>query len=241
MLFLRRFIDLCKHHPLLSLLAGLFLCLFLLFGRYLIWPPVWRLATENPVQTSFMEYRAKQWAAKGEDKAIKQTWKNLGQISRYLQKAVLLAEDGIFWTHDGFDRDRLRLAWEANRAAGRVIMGSSTITQQLAKNLYFQPDKSIVRKLREALITWRLEQHLEKERILELYLNVAEWGDGIFGAEAAARHYFGVSAARLTRQQAATLAVMLPSPLNRSPDSRIVQRNATRLLARMQREGDPRW
>jgi monofunctional biosynthetic peptidoglycan transglycosylase len=171
MLFLRRFIDLCKHHPLLSLLAGLFLCLFLLFGRYLIWPPVWRLATENPVQTSFMEYRAKQWAAKGEDKAIKQTWKNLGQISRYLQKAVVLAEDGIFWTHDGFDRDRLRLAWEANRAAGRVIMGSSTITQQ----------------------------------------------------------------------QAATLAVMLPSPLNRSPDSRIVQRNATRLLARMQREGDPRW
>ena len=241
MLFLRRFIDLCKRYPLISLLAGLILCIFLYLGRYLVWPPVWHLTTENPAQTSFMEYRVKQWAARGENKTIKQTWKDLGQISRHLQKAVVLAEDGIFWTHDGFDRDRLRLAWETNWAARRVVMGSSTITQQLAKNLYFQPDKSVTRKLREALITWRLERRLEKERILELYLNVAEWGDGIFGAEAAARHYFGVSAARLTRQQAATLAVMLPNPLNRSPDSRIVKRNAQRLLARMQREGDPRW
>jgi len=240
MLFLHRSIDLCKRHPLLSLLGGLFLCLFLLFGRYLIWPPVWRLVTENPTQTSFMEYRVKQWATRSESNTIKQTWKDLDQISQHLQKAVVLAEDGIFWTHDGFDRDRLRLAWETNLAARRVVMGSSTITQQLAKNLYFQPDKSIARKLREALITWRLERHLEKDRILELYLNVVEWGDGIFGAEAAARHYFGVSAARLTRQQAATLAVMLPNPLNRSPDSRIVKRNAQRLLARMQREGNPR-
>ena len=240
---MRRFIAFCKRRPLFSLrlfLLGLFLFVFLSFARYLIWPPVWFLVSENPAQTSFMQFRQKQWKAQGIDRSIQHTWRDLGQISRHLQQAVVLAEDGIFWTHDGFDRERLRIAWEANLAARRVVMGSSTISQQLAKNLYFQPDKSVARKVREAIITRRLEFHLEKERILELYLNVVEWGDGIFGAEAAARHYFGVSAARLTRQQAATLAVMLPSPLQRSPDSRIVQRNAQRLLGRMQREGDPR-
>jgi monofunctional biosynthetic peptidoglycan transglycosylase len=240
MLFLRRIIAFCKRRPLLSLLSGLALFVLLCFGRYLVWPPVWHLAKVNPTQTSFMEYRQKQWKANGENKTATQTWKDLDQISRHLQKAVVLAEDGIFWKHDGLDRERLRLALQTNWAARRVVVGSSTITQQLAKNLYFQPDKSLIRKLQEALITWRLERHLEKERILELYLNVVEWGDGIFGAEAAARHYFGRSAARLNREQAAVLAVMLPNPLHRSLDSRIVKRNSQRLLVRMQREGDPR-
>jgi monofunctional biosynthetic peptidoglycan transglycosylase len=231
--------DIGFSHPLLSLLFGLTLLTALYFGRYLFWPPIWRLAEENPAQTSLMEYRLQQWMSGGKDKTIKQTWKKLGEISRHLQKAVVLAEDGAFWRHEGFDWERLRVALKTNLAAGRLVMGGSTITQQLAKNLYFQQDKSVARKLQEALISWRLERNLSKDRILEIYLNVVEWGDGIFGAEAAARHYFGISAARLNREQAAVLAAMLPNPLNRSPETRIVKRNSRLLLGRMRREPYP--
>ncbi|MCL1915927.1 MAG: monofunctional biosynthetic peptidoglycan transglycosylase [Desulfovibrionaceae bacterium] len=181
----------------------------------------------------------KQWKDADENKTIKQTWKTLEQISRHLQKAVVLSEDSAFWKHKGFDLERLRVVLGAALTSGSLGMGGSTITQQLAKNLYFQPDRSVARKLLEALVTWRLERNLSKDRILEIYLNVVEWGDGIFGAEAAARHYFGVPATRLSREQAAVLAAMLPNPLNRSPDAPIVKKNSRLLLARMQREAYP--
>ena len=127
--------------------------------------------------------------------------------------------------------DALKRNWDKVRMAA----GGSTISQQLAKNLWFTPERSILRKIKEAIMTWRLELALDKERILELYLNVAEWGNGVYGAEAAARHYFGKSAANLSRGEAARLAVMLPSPLRRTPSSAIVKRLSSRLLKRMPR------
>ena len=125
------------------------------------------------------------------------------------------------------------MAIDKNIDRGRLSAGGSTITQQLAKNLYLSPEKSFTRKLQEAILTCRLEMNLSKERILELYLNVVEWGKGVYGAEAAARRYFGVSASALTKSQAATLAAMLPDPLRRSPDSRTVRKLAAVILKRM--------
>ncbi len=233
---LQRLAAFCKRRPFYSALLALVLLFCLNIARYLIWPPVAYLADTNPGITSFMAYRQAEWADKGQKKSVRQIWKSLRHISPNLRKAVVVAEDGSFWTHDGFDLDGMQEALEKNLVKGRLAAGGSTITQQLAKNLFFTPDKSIVRKLQEALVTWRLEQSLDKDRILELYLNVVEWGDATFGAEAASRRYFGVSAANLTPRQAAQLAAMLPAPLRRTPDSRVVQKIANILLRRMERE-----
>ncbi len=232
----RRIIVFCKRRPLCSAVLALGLLFCLNIGRYLVWPPVGYLARENPGTTSFMVYRQTEWKAKGQKKSIRQSWKSLRQISPNLRKAVVIAEDDTFWTHDGFDLDGMQDALEKNIARGRLAAGGSTITQQLAKNLFFTPDKSIIRKMQEAIVTWRLEKSLEKDRILELYLNVVEWGDATFGAEAASRRYFGITAASLSPRQAAQLAAMLPSPLRRTPDSRVVQKIANILLRRMERE-----
>ncbi len=205
-------------------------------GRYAVWPPVGGLEKSNPDTTAFIEYRKEEWQRNGRKKTVQQTWKPLGAISPHLAKAVVVSEDSTFWSHDGFDFEGMRDAMERNLARGRLAAGGSTITQQLAKNLYFSPEKSVIRKLQEALVAMRLEMSLSKRRILELYLNCVEWGDGIFGAEAAARHHFGVSASRLTPYQAACLAAMLPSPLTRTPDSRFVRRQAATIQARMRIE-----
>ncbi len=213
------------------------LCLLLLYGgnvaRYLVWPPMWNLDKKNPVATSFMEYRQAQWLAEDKNVKISWTWRSLSRISPNLRRAVIVAEDSTFWEHHGFDWQGIRVAIDKNIDRGRLSAGGSTITQQLAKNLYLSPEKSFTRKLQEAILTCRLEMNLSKERILELYLNVVEWGKGVYGAEAAARRYFGVSAAALTKSQAATLAAMLPDPLRRSPDSRIVKKLAAVILKRM--------
>ncbi len=213
------------------------LCLLTLFAlnifRFALWPPIWPLADKNPPKTSFMEYRAEEWADEGREVTVNWTWKNLDQISSNLQKAVVVSEDSTFWTHGGFDWAGIRVAFNRNVAEGRLSAGGSTISQQLAKNLYFSPKKSLVRKAQEAIVTWRLERALEKKRILEIYLNVVEWGDGIYGAEAAARHYFKTSAARLSRRQAATLAAMLPNPHIRKPGSRVVTKISNIILRRM--------
>ncbi len=201
--------------------------------RYLVWPPIAPLAETNPATTSFMEYRERQWQDADRKVTLRHTWRPLNRISRHLRNAVVAAEDDTFWDHDGFDWKSLREALDKNLEKGRMSVGGSTITQQLAKNLFFTPEKSLTRKAQEALVTWRLERNLDKNRILELYLNVVEWGAGVFGAEAAAQKYFGIPAARLSRQQAAVLAAMLPAPLKRTPESRHVRRVAARLLARM--------
>lgn len=206
-------------------------------ARYVVWPPVGTLAKQNPAVTSFIEYRQGQWARQGRGPSYRQNWVGLGNISRYLVLAVTIAEDDKFWQHEGFDLDGMEDAFLRNIEEGRIAAGGSTITQQLAKNLWFTPEKSLSRKAKEAIMAWRLERELSKKRILELYLNVVEWGDGVFGAEAAARHHFGKSAAALTSWEAARLAAVLPNPLRWSPTgaSRGVQVRASIIHSRMER------
>ncbi|MDR3044437.1 MAG: monofunctional biosynthetic peptidoglycan transglycosylase [Desulfovibrio sp.] len=206
-------------------------------ARYAVWPSVTTLAKQNPAVTSFMEYRQGQWARQGRGPSYRQTWVGLGNISRYLVLAVTIAEDDKFWQHEGFDLDGMEEAFLRNIEEGRIAAGGSTITQQLAKNLWFTPEKSLSRKAKEAIMAWRLERELSKKRILELYLNVVEWGDGVFGAEAAARHHYGKSAAALTSWEAARLAAVLPNPLRWSPTgtSRGVQVRASIIHSRMER------
>jgi len=180
-------------------------------------PDISQLKKKNPPKTAFMEYREQQWKEKGRKAQIHQVWVPLSRISPYLVKAVLIAEDDKFWSHEGFDYESIKQAVEKDLQSGRLKFGGSTISQQLARNLYLSPAKSYWRKIREALITWRMEQVLSKKRILELYLNVVEWGDGIFGAEAASRHYFEKPASELSPREAARLAVVLPSPRKLDP------------------------
>jgi monofunctional biosynthetic peptidoglycan transglycosylase len=139
------------------------------------------------------------------------------EISQYLVQAVVISEDDKFWTHDGFDFEAIKTALEKDLRKKTWRYGGSTITQQLAKNLFLSPSRNPIRKLREIILTWRLERALPKKRILELYLNVVEWGSGIFGAEAASRRYYGKPAAALNPQEAAHLAVVLPSPRRYNP------------------------
>lgn len=195
---------------LLSLAAVSLVCLF-------FFPNVSGYKMKNPKRTSMMEFKMAQWKKSGENRNIFQVWVPLSKISPYLLKAVLIAEDDKFWTHEGFDYEAIQKAAEKNIKAGKFRAGGSTISQQLAKNLFLTPEKSIIRKVREAIITWRIERALSKRRILELYLNVVEWGDGVYGAEAAARHYFGKSALELDPFEAARLAVVLPNPVRYNP------------------------
>lgn len=191
-------------------------------------PDVSVLKKENPKKTAMMEHREAQWAEKGKKRKIAQAWVPYSRISPFAVKAVIIAEDDKFWSHEGFDYEAIQKAIEKDIKERRFKAGGSTITQQLAKNLYLSPEKSPVRKIREAIITWKLERSLSKKRIMEIYLNVAEWGDGIFGIEAASKHYFGKSANDLTPMEAARLAVVLPNPrrLNAAGEQRYVNNRA---------------
>jgi monofunctional glycosyltransferase len=173
---------------------------------YLTLPDVRVLRTQNPQTTAFIELRARQAEQKGEPVRRVQRWAPYARISPNLKRAVLVAEDSAFWQHEGVDFQQLKESMEVNIERMEWARGASTITQQLAKNLYLSPSKNPVRKVRELLIARRLEAELTKQRILELYLNVIEWGDGIYGAEAAARTYFRKSAADLTASESALLA-----------------------------------
>jgi len=222
-------------------LAGLlFLLLVVDIGRYFVFPDVGKLADENPAKTAFMEYREAEWKRAGlDDKKIKQKWVSLNNVSPNLVKAVLIAEDDKFWQHEGFDYEAIERAIEKNIMARKFKMGGSTISQQLAKNLYLSPSKNPLRKIKEAILTWRIEKKLSKRRILELYVNVAEWGDGIFGIEQAARHYYGVSASGLSAQQASRLASILPNPIKYSPTgpSSYVRNRSRIIYSIMRRRG----
>jgi monofunctional biosynthetic peptidoglycan transglycosylase len=216
--------------------------LALAVGALAIWwslPDVRGLATADPATTAFIELRREQAAEAGRPFRLRQTWVSFHEVSRYLRYAVVAAEDAHFFEHAGIDWAGVEQAAKRNWRDRKLSAGGSTITQQLAKNLYLSPSRDPLRKLREALIARRLEDALDKERILELYLNVAEWGDGVFGAEAAARRWFGRSAAALTPAQAARLAVALPNPLTRSPTvrSRLLTRKAARLIDAMRARG----
>jgi monofunctional glycosyltransferase len=184
---------------------------------YLSVPDVRVLAASNPPTTAFIDLRAREARAQGKTPRRVQRWVRYERISNNLRRAVLVAEDSAFWDHDGVDLEQLKESIEQNLEKGKALRGGSTITQQLAKNLYLSPSRNPVRKLRELLITRKLEASLTKRRILELYLNVIEWGDGIYGAEAAARTYFGTSAATLSAEQAALLAGAIINPRVHDP------------------------
>ncbi|MBW7957014.1 MAG: monofunctional biosynthetic peptidoglycan transglycosylase [Deltaproteobacteria bacterium] len=202
-------------------------------------PDVSRLEKENPKKTAMMEHREAEWKARGKKIRVRHKWVSYSRISPHMVKAVIIAEDDKFWSHEGFDFEAMQKALEKDLKARRFRAGGSTISQQLAKNLFLKPTKSPIRKIREAIITWRLERALKKRRILELYLNVAEWGEGIFGVEAASRHHFGKSAAELTPMEAARLAVVLPNPrkLNASGSQRYVERRANVIYNIMVKRG----
>ena len=164
-------------------------------------------AHNAPATSAFMDRYLEKRGAK-----LRYSWVPYERISPHLKRAVVAAEDAKFLDHEGFDWEAIQKAIEKNEKRGKVVAGASTISQQLAKNLFLTGSRSWARKAEEAVITWMLERTLSKRRILELYLNVAEWGEGIFGAEAAARHHFGAPAAALTPEQAVWLAAILPSP-----------------------------
>jgi len=208
-------------------------------GFYFMYPNVAKLKKQNPGKTSFMEYREKEWKQKGKKIKIQKKWVSLRDISPYLVKAVIISEDDKFWSHHGFDLDAIQKALEKNVEKGKFKFGGSTISQQLTKNLYLTPDKNPIRKFKEAVITWRIERTLSKRRILELYLNVVEWGEGIFGAETASLHYFGKPAALLTAQEAAKLVVILPNPRKYRLDgsSQYVEKRAQIIYNIMVRRG----
>ena len=180
-------------------------------------PDVAGLAGTNPSTTAFIESRKADAAEKGRPFTLRWTWVPLTRISPHLRKAVLTAEDAAFYQHHGFDWDGMKDAFTRNWDQGKLRRGGSTLTQQLAKNLYISPEKNLFRKAHEAMLVWEIERRLPKKRILELYLNVVEWGQGVYGAEAAARHHFGKSAGDLRPAEAALLAAMLPSPRRFDP------------------------
>ncbi|HVF49035.1 MAG TPA: biosynthetic peptidoglycan transglycosylase [Pyrinomonadaceae bacterium] len=220
-----RFLRICA----LVLLACV--CLWIVYEA-VTFPQLWRLRAENPKTTSMIDARVEEARKAGQEPKRVQVWVPLERISPHLQRAVLAGEDTNFYRHNGFDYEAIQKAWdEAQREAAKEAKqegetddsswipampnfkrGASTVTQQLAKNLYLSSERSFARKLREAFITHFIERTLPKRRILEIYLNVIEWGDGIYGAEAAAQTYFGKPAAALTPQEAAFLSAMIPNP-----------------------------
>ena len=209
---------------------------FALFAyAYLTLPDVRTLVKRNPQTTAFMELREREAAQAGRQLRHYQVWVPYTRISQNLKRAVLVAEDDAFWQHEGVDMEQLKISIRNDIEKGQAIRGGSTITQQLAKNLYLSPSRDPVRKLRELIIARRLEAELSKARIFEIYLNVIEWGDGIWGAEAAARSYFGTSASSLSPQQAALLAGAIINPRTYSPahpNTRLLRRQRI-ILSRM--------
>lgn len=212
-------------------LAALFVALLVYQGWFLAHIFWW--VDHDPGPTSLMKHRA---ADLHERKVpLRQRWAGYKRISVHLKRAIITAEDAKFVDHEGFDWAGIQHAMEKNRKSGKVVAGGSTITQQLAKNLFLSGERSFLRKGEEALLTAMLEALMEKRRILEIYLNVVEWGDGVFGAEAAARHYFGIGAESLSAEQAARLAAMLPRPryYDRNRNSEYLASYALTILARM--------
>lgn len=211
-------------------LVGLFVLWQLwLFAWVLFWGWV------NPGTTRFMEIRLAELREKSPGAPLQKQWVPYARISTHLKRAIIAAEDAKFVDHEGFDWDGIQRALEKNQKKGRFVAGGSTITQQLAKNLFLSPTKSYLRKAEEAIITLMIEALWSKQRIFEVYLNVIEWGNGVFGAEAAARHYFGISAAQVGPEQAARLAGMVPNPrfYDRNRGAPGLGRKAAIILARM--------
>lgn len=221
----------------LACLLGLIL---LLSALYVLWlPDVAALKRKDPAVTSFMLIKERQAARQGRKLPRRMVWTPWSGISENLKHAVLVAEDGGFYRHTGVDWESTKKAIAADWKKKRFAKGGSTITQQVARNLYLSPSKNPLRKIKEILIARRLEKELGKRRIFEIYLNIAEWGKGIWGAEAAAQAYFGHSAATLTPEESAALAAALPSPRRYNPTggTRFMERRKNQIVARMRASG----
>ncbi len=214
----------------LLLLLALFLLVQAWFFAHIV---AWRWV--DPGTTAFMDARLEELREDHPNATLRQKWVDYPKISNNLKRAIIAAEDAKFLEHEGFDWEGMQNALEKNLRRGRVVAGGSTISQQLAKNLFLSGEKSILRKGQEAIITLMIEGVLPKRRILELYLNLIEWGDGVFGAEAAARHYFGVSAAQLSAGQAAWMAAIVPNPryYDGGPATSVLKRRIDRILRDM--------
>lgn len=210
-------------------LSLLFLLIQLWFFAHVLW---WK--HNDPTSTRFMRLQLAELRKADPAVQLHQQWVDYAQISIHLKRAVVAAEDDRFMNHKGFDWEGIQHALERNRERGTLAAGGSTISQQLAKNLFLSPSRSFVRKGQEALITVMIEHTWDKRRILEVYLNVVEWGKGVFGAEAAAQHYFGLSADRLGPAEASRLAVKLPNPRRYEQDfGPRMSAHANRVRARM--------
>ncbi len=196
---------------------------------------IWWWVDHNPASTSFMRHQRDLLQKKNPNVRLQHKWVAYDHISNNLKRAIIASEDSNFSEHEGVDWKAMQKAFEKNTKKGKVVAGGSTITQQLAKNLFLSGERSYLRKAQEFIITYMLEFLMDKERIFEIYLNVVEWGGGVFGAEAAARHYYGISAASLSADQAARLAVMLPNPrfFDRNPGSGYLARRTGLILRRM--------
>jgi len=210
--------------------AGIFLAVQLSFLARVWW---WK--DHNPGTTAFMEASLERMKARKPDAKLRHHWVPYARISPHLKRAIVAAEDSRFTEHEGFDWEAIDKAIEKNREKGKIVAGASTISQQLAKNLFLSPARTPWRKGQEAIITVMIEQVMDKRRILEIYLNVIEWGDGVFGAEAAARHYFGTTASGLGPEASARLAAMVPNPrfYDRNRSTRWLSRKTELILARM--------
>jgi monofunctional biosynthetic peptidoglycan transglycosylase len=189
----------------------------------------------NPTSSAFMEDRLEVIQETKPDAELKYKWVDYNKISNHLKRAIIASEDAKFTDHEGFDWEGIEKAYEKNLKKGKIVAGGSTISQQLAKNLFLSSKRTPWRKAEEVIITVMLEKMLSKRRILEIYLNVIEWGNGTFGAEAASRHYFKTSASNLSSQQAAKLAVMVPNPrfYDDHRNTRYLKRRTATILARM--------
>lgn len=222
-------------------LAWIAVALFIIgTAGYLVWlPNPAELQTKAPDYTALMTLRIEQAKDEGRRFKVRKRWVPLRQIAPLLRDAVRVSEDASFYDHDGFDFDEIQDALTQSIKAHRAVRGASTISQQLVKNIYLSPSRNPLRKLSEAILTYRLEQAVEKARILELYLNLIEWGDGIFGIEQAAREHFGESAFTLSPVQAVLLAAMLPAPLKVNPKApnQWLKRRAKRLLNELKASG----
>lgn len=218
-------------------LRRIVLTLLALLAAYLLWLLGWVTYWRHfdPDMTSFMEIRLDALREKRPEAQLKKQWLPYTHISPHLKRALVAAEDGKFMQHYGFDWDGIQKAMEKNEKKGRAVAGGSTITQQLAKNLFLSPERSLLRKGEEAVITLMIEATWDKRRILEVYLNVIEWGNGVFGAEAAARHYYNIPASQLSAEQAARLAAMVPSPrfYDRNRNTPGLARKSDVILSRM--------
>ena len=200
-----------KFFSILAAALGLLIVVAMAYQGYVL-VKLWWWADHAPATTAFMDARLEVMRAKDPKAKLKYQWVPYDEISSRLKRAIIVAEDAKFVDHEGFDWEGIQKAIDKNQRRGKIVAGGSTISQQLAKNLFLSGQRSALRKGEEALITLMMEAVLGKERIFEIYLNIIEWGDGVFGAEAAARHYYGVSAAQLSAEQAAKLAAMVPRP-----------------------------